>query len=445
MAGNPGDLATGGYGTARSGVAATPRDVASAVSRGESMAASRVGGRQNDNNNNRPNATSPQNSGVSSLLNAINSGARLGADAINSGLGSLYSGAEYIGQNYVNPIFSGIGNLIAPPAQAGWYGANAKNADLLNLGLARGYEFFGADPTMTLEKTGWLKDPLDNQWKYYNQPAEGMTLNLIQKRDDRAPQLPNVDSKRLGWDMKVSDYFSYPDLAENYPAFNDIELITRPSGSVYKNAKLPNLPVGKYQIPENYMAGAAFNPRDKSIEMGDTSSRYFGGYDNGVERTMAHELEHFTQNQEGFPMGGGADWIAQGIKQYSDTKKKFGSNSSPQSYNDFVDIYNPATQYGALLDRTGYLDDYESGKLPYITGKLYRSEPSEIRAEEGAFGMENPGYVTNSTSFVPEWARLPSPDRITQSQMDQFVGNNSSRNADAYHWYRGLYEKMPIK
>ena len=44
ITGNPGDLATGGFGTGVRGVAATPRDVANAVARGESMAAARAGG-----------------------------------------------------------------------------------------------------------------------------------------------------------------------------------------------------------------------------------------------------------------------------------------------------------------------------------------------------------------------------------------------------------------
>ena len=41
ITGNPGDLATGGFGTGVRGVAATPRDVANAVSRGQAMAAAR--------------------------------------------------------------------------------------------------------------------------------------------------------------------------------------------------------------------------------------------------------------------------------------------------------------------------------------------------------------------------------------------------------------------
>lgn len=41
ITGNPGDLATGGFGTGVRGVAATPRDVANAVARGQAMAASR--------------------------------------------------------------------------------------------------------------------------------------------------------------------------------------------------------------------------------------------------------------------------------------------------------------------------------------------------------------------------------------------------------------------
>jgi len=44
ITGNPGDLATGGFGTGISGRAATPGNVASAVSRGNSMAAGRQGG-----------------------------------------------------------------------------------------------------------------------------------------------------------------------------------------------------------------------------------------------------------------------------------------------------------------------------------------------------------------------------------------------------------------
>lgn len=44
ITGNPGDLATGGFGTGVRGVAATPRDVANAVARGQSMAAARAGG-----------------------------------------------------------------------------------------------------------------------------------------------------------------------------------------------------------------------------------------------------------------------------------------------------------------------------------------------------------------------------------------------------------------
>jgi hypothetical protein len=43
ITGNPGDLATGGFGTGVRGVAATSRDVANAVSRGNAMAASRGG------------------------------------------------------------------------------------------------------------------------------------------------------------------------------------------------------------------------------------------------------------------------------------------------------------------------------------------------------------------------------------------------------------------
>ena len=47
ITGNPGDLATGGFGTGVRGVAATPRDVANAVARGEAMAGARAneGGR----------------------------------------------------------------------------------------------------------------------------------------------------------------------------------------------------------------------------------------------------------------------------------------------------------------------------------------------------------------------------------------------------------------
>lgn len=44
ITGNPGDLATGGFGTGVRGVAATPRDVANAVARGEAMAGNRIGG-----------------------------------------------------------------------------------------------------------------------------------------------------------------------------------------------------------------------------------------------------------------------------------------------------------------------------------------------------------------------------------------------------------------
>jgi len=44
ITGNPGDLATGGFGTGISGRAATPGNVASAVSRGNAMAAGRMGG-----------------------------------------------------------------------------------------------------------------------------------------------------------------------------------------------------------------------------------------------------------------------------------------------------------------------------------------------------------------------------------------------------------------
>lgn len=43
ITGNPGDLATGGFGTGVRGVAATPRDVANAVARGNAMAAARGG------------------------------------------------------------------------------------------------------------------------------------------------------------------------------------------------------------------------------------------------------------------------------------------------------------------------------------------------------------------------------------------------------------------
>ena len=50
ITGNPGDLATGGFGTGVRGVAATPRDVANAVSRGEAMASARMGGGGQGNN-----------------------------------------------------------------------------------------------------------------------------------------------------------------------------------------------------------------------------------------------------------------------------------------------------------------------------------------------------------------------------------------------------------
>ena len=50
ITGNPGDLATGGFGTGVRGLAATPRDVANAVSRGEAMASARMGGGGQGNN-----------------------------------------------------------------------------------------------------------------------------------------------------------------------------------------------------------------------------------------------------------------------------------------------------------------------------------------------------------------------------------------------------------
>lgn len=53
ITGNPGDLATGGFGTGVRGVAATPRDVANAVARGNAMAGARAGGMAGGGGENR--------------------------------------------------------------------------------------------------------------------------------------------------------------------------------------------------------------------------------------------------------------------------------------------------------------------------------------------------------------------------------------------------------
>lgn len=95
IGGNPGDLATGGFGTGISGQAATPRDVASAVSRGESMAASRGEGGNRQNVNVNP-ASSTQSVGQGGDQSAAQQQAisQAAQDAVNTPLNrSTYNAA----------------------------------------------------------------------------------------------------------------------------------------------------------------------------------------------------------------------------------------------------------------------------------------------------------------------------------------------------------------
>jgi hypothetical protein len=120
ITGNPGDLATGGFGTGVRGVAATPRDVANAVSRGEAMAGARMGGGGQGNNRAGPLSVYGNEFTFTDeeLKNAALSGAGLlFGTPQNPSIGMLMDMQKQVN---ANPQLKGVLNAIQAPFKAGY-------------------------------------------------------------------------------------------------------------------------------------------------------------------------------------------------------------------------------------------------------------------------------------------------------------------------------------
>lgn len=120
ITGNPGDLATGGFGTGVRGLAATPRDVANAVSRGEAMAAARMGGGGQGNNRAGPLEVYGNEFTFTDeeLKNAALSGAGLlFGTPQNPSIGMLMDMQKQVN---ANPQLKGVLNAIQAPFKAGY-------------------------------------------------------------------------------------------------------------------------------------------------------------------------------------------------------------------------------------------------------------------------------------------------------------------------------------
>jgi hypothetical protein len=197
-------------------------------------------------------------------------------DAWNSGnyLGAIGRGAlAGVG------LIPGLGDVVGGAAKAMFLGVGAKNANLEAWRRATQMaDFEGADPKKIWQETGWFQGA-DKQWRF-EVPDNEMYL------DDAGEAGGSflAENAMAGRRVPIGEVVGHKPLYEGYPTLADEVGIDR--GALGGGVK------------------GSFSPKENLVAFDESLT------DPEARSTIAHELQHFVQGQEGFARGGMVGTIA---------------------------------------------------------------------------------------------------------------------------------------
>lgn len=150
-----------------------------------------------------------------------------------------------------------------------YIGQKAKTTPLSQLSSALDLEKTGTDMEKIRQKTGWFKDPKDNQWKYeISDKDANIDENVLNKM---------FSNKKK--DVTLKDVLKHDKLFKAYPELANVK--------VNYNSHLKNT------------RGQVYTEKGKLvIDIKKTSDL------KGLKSTLLHEVQHYIQREEGFARGG---------------------------------------------------------------------------------------------------------------------------------------------
>lgn len=168
---------------------------------------------------------------------------------------------------YEDAVIQGVEEIKKDPLRFSYVGEKASLQDGEQRGLetAKLLDSYGIDPATILRDTGWQVG-VDGSWRY---------------EIPRGRFKGDLGELKSG-DYRLGDIYDAADLFEKYPDAADIPI--------------------KINITDGGMDNAWFIPSENAIEI-NVKDRNIGD----INRTVAHEIQHFIQYKENFATGGSYD------------------------------------------------------------------------------------------------------------------------------------------
>jgi hypothetical protein len=206
------------------------------------------------------------------------------------------------------------GGLGSQEAEASFLGQGAKYADKFMLDIAQKMERSGIEPDEIWQKTGWGKG-VDDKWRF--EVSDDMAqLNVPEKASGKQAEEANQLLNRLDdysdedivLEMELFDFKGTPEeykaeqAREAYEKLYDTTKSDYPLESVLDHPDLmnadPSLKGIDTQFRNSWQSnkGASYTPSEDMIRIGREEA------DKGS--AMLHEVQHATQQREGFARGG---------------------------------------------------------------------------------------------------------------------------------------------
>jgi hypothetical protein len=192
----------------------------------------------------------------------------------------------------------------------------------------------GLDPKTIYFARGWFRDE-NGQWLYRANP-QGVTIDKT--------ILNRVLNLKIGngTTINIAEFMEYPELFEAYPDFKNIQIsfVSEP------DSKLG----GQALFDEKYAEGSENNsPGTIKIYIADVDNEL------SIKSMIAHELQHFVQEQENLPRGGAPikTYVTKsGAKKYVEiTQKEFidynnkNKEKTTENINSLIDILDVAGDF----------------------------------------------------------------------------------------------------
>ena len=308
-----------------------------------------------------------------------------------------------------------------PPGSIGMFaGRRAETADKQALGKAMSMESQGADRTAIWNDTGWFKGA-DDQWRF--------------EIDDSAMRLTDPSPQdQVGWGVAgEQSALQHPELAEAYPAMQNIHHLISGKGTG-----------GSYQVPQGrYM-------EELIAEGSDPAAR---------RSTALHEMQHATQQQEGFATGGDYREFVPDVKSelaiLGDEVKNINSRmreaiGTPEYENLMGMRSNVVKRIQELEGDYGDPRKYAYDQYRRLAGE---AEARNVQARRDFTPEQRAAQPPWQTLDVPEDELIVRTRGEGPSMSDELLMDEASRMARAQEmgfdentqWFRGVSGDYPIR